>query len=352
MDSDMGGIDHDIDDATGTGPETVPSTSDGAKIKKGPLRTWLLDREEFLVEDIHREGRLGHTYVCCPGCSLSSETPSYRCKECEGNQLFCRNCILGCHQYNGLHLIEAVARVRVIREGFRKGVAGVRVWVGTHQPVHPSGHPPPKAAATAALVPCVAIVIGVVVQFSTKESPPTFNGSANLYPNHNFNLNHNYLLAMSSRPARIITPTYKRQQQDESEDRVRKRPKTSTSTATRDDTMPPPPPPSRSDTGSQVSTQAQSSANKSATVPATSSLSQVKSTQKALEPQRTAQKGFRPPQLGTIQKKSVSKKKKDIVEVEDSENGSDDDNKAKKDSEVEEEPEWDIGMCSSRCFHT
>ncbi|TFK60138.1 hypothetical protein BDN72DRAFT_872951 [Pluteus cervinus] len=58
----------------------------------------------FLAEDIRREGRMDSMDTPCPHCENPS--PSYRCKDCDGGGLLCRDCIVNTHGRNGLHVIE------------------------------------------------------------------------------------------------------------------------------------------------------------------------------------------------------------------------------------------------------
>ncbi|TFK59627.1 hypothetical protein BDN72DRAFT_780475, partial [Pluteus cervinus] len=70
-----------------------------------PLKAWLDVREDFLLEDIRREGPMGYDCFLC--CLCQGPSAIYRCKECEGNELVCKGCIVSSHKRNGLHMIES-----------------------------------------------------------------------------------------------------------------------------------------------------------------------------------------------------------------------------------------------------
>ncbi|TFK60590.1 hypothetical protein BDN72DRAFT_779220, partial [Pluteus cervinus] len=70
-----------------------------------PLQSWLDVSDEFLSEELRREGRRGFNVDCCPRCSNPGAI--YRCEECEGGQMLCCTCLLAAHRFNGLHNVEA-----------------------------------------------------------------------------------------------------------------------------------------------------------------------------------------------------------------------------------------------------
>ncbi|KAG1726204.1 hypothetical protein EDB19DRAFT_1592058, partial [Suillus lakei] len=65
---------------------------------------WQSDAELFLEELIHLEGCGSHTQDSC-FCG-SNEPPLYRCKDCHGVELVCRQCVLYTHQWQPCHHIK------------------------------------------------------------------------------------------------------------------------------------------------------------------------------------------------------------------------------------------------------
>ncbi|TFK57807.1 hypothetical protein BDN72DRAFT_907475 [Pluteus cervinus] len=87
--------------APSDGPDALPKNKN---ISNHPLRAWLDVREDFLYEDLRREGRMGYESHLCPLCAGPSAI--YRCRECEGGELLCQSCMVSSHKRNGLHMIE------------------------------------------------------------------------------------------------------------------------------------------------------------------------------------------------------------------------------------------------------
>ncbi|KAF7977149.1 hypothetical protein HWV62_4563 [Athelia sp. TMB] len=77
------------------------------RVQVNPLRKWLGEREEFLLELLRRDGR-GDAGRHCPLCKkLGKETEgNIRCIDCHGGQMLCQACVVLTHQHSPLHRIE------------------------------------------------------------------------------------------------------------------------------------------------------------------------------------------------------------------------------------------------------
>lgn len=62
------------------------------------------DREQFLSEFLRLEGK-DPTAITCAQCRQEG-IALFRCQDCEGLELLCRECIRDAHKRNGLHRIE------------------------------------------------------------------------------------------------------------------------------------------------------------------------------------------------------------------------------------------------------
>ena len=76
-------------------------------------------REQALDEMLWLEGRGSYANSSCRECSVPC--PLYRCKDCFGGQLYCRECIMATHHCGPFHITEvskssifALPRVEVI----------------------------------------------------------------------------------------------------------------------------------------------------------------------------------------------------------------------------------------------
>ncbi|KIJ60877.1 hypothetical protein HYDPIDRAFT_116748 [Hydnomerulius pinastri MD-312] len=70
-----------------------------------PLLMWIPQRSAFLDEFIRHEGR--GDYLEDLGCYHCKEEPGvYRCDDCFGRELYCRDCIVKCHASMPLHFIK------------------------------------------------------------------------------------------------------------------------------------------------------------------------------------------------------------------------------------------------------
>ena len=70
------------------------------------MSSWrpLLDR--CLDELLRAEGRGEEKDKLCPGCNDPNATPTIRCKDCYGGQIFCIKCTLHDHQSAPFHRVE------------------------------------------------------------------------------------------------------------------------------------------------------------------------------------------------------------------------------------------------------
>ncbi|THU91454.1 hypothetical protein K435DRAFT_820836 [Dendrothele bispora CBS 962.96] len=74
-----------------------------------PLKEWIPYRDEYLAEFIRLEGRGDFDSECCPFCKsgdLEEHPVLYRCLDCFGGDLVCRECCVKSHTENPLHIIE------------------------------------------------------------------------------------------------------------------------------------------------------------------------------------------------------------------------------------------------------
>lgn len=62
-------------------------------------------RTTYLLELIRLDGCADASEDLCPGCCNSECPPLYRCQECKGGILYCRDCCVSRHVENPLHII-------------------------------------------------------------------------------------------------------------------------------------------------------------------------------------------------------------------------------------------------------
>ena len=76
-----------------------------------PLLTWTKFRAEYLDICLILEGR-GRFYESCGNPQCRSElpfvSPSFRCLDCFGYALLCKECIVSVHHINPLHRIQVI----------------------------------------------------------------------------------------------------------------------------------------------------------------------------------------------------------------------------------------------------
>ncbi|KAF7977625.1 hypothetical protein HWV62_3024 [Athelia sp. TMB] len=73
------------------------------RVQINPLRTWLKERDEFLLELLRRDGRRDSGSLCA---ICSRVDGNIRCKDCHGGQIVCQTCVVKIHQVHPLHRIE------------------------------------------------------------------------------------------------------------------------------------------------------------------------------------------------------------------------------------------------------
>ena len=76
-----------------------------------PLLTWTKYRGDYLDACLILESR-GRFSESCGNPNCGSEpgfTPTFRCLDCFGNALFCKECIIFLHHINPLHRIQVIA---------------------------------------------------------------------------------------------------------------------------------------------------------------------------------------------------------------------------------------------------
>ncbi|KAJ7887328.1 hypothetical protein B0H14DRAFT_3082097 [Mycena olivaceomarginata] len=85
-------------------------------------------RDRYLWELLRRDGCAGASTVLCPGCNDAAACPAYRCRECRGGLLYCRECCVTRHLSNPLHVIEAWNGTQFLRTSLK--ALGLRVQFG------------------------------------------------------------------------------------------------------------------------------------------------------------------------------------------------------------------------------
>jgi hypothetical protein len=71
-----------------------------------PLLTWMEFRGDYLDACLTLDGRGRFLNACAnPKCAQGS-TPAFRCLDCFGYSMFCKDCIISAHHINPLHRIE------------------------------------------------------------------------------------------------------------------------------------------------------------------------------------------------------------------------------------------------------
>ncbi|KAG2096706.1 uncharacterized protein F5147DRAFT_747542 [Suillus discolor] len=109
-----------------------------------PLRVWHSDAELFLEEFICLEGRGSDTRDTC-FCG-SDESPLYRCRDCHGTELVCRQCVLHTHQWQLFHRIEYWNGSFFQRTSLKS--LGLRIQLRHRSCLFPTTTVRPKTAAT------------------------------------------------------------------------------------------------------------------------------------------------------------------------------------------------------------
>ncbi|KAJ7435097.1 hypothetical protein B0H11DRAFT_1937910 [Mycena galericulata] len=94
-------------------------------------------RTAYLMELIRRDGCGSASDELCPGCRKSTCPPLYRCQECKGDILYCRECCLSRHVENPLHIIYFWNRTSFVKTLLQ--ALGMRIQFG-----HPPGESCPS----------------------------------------------------------------------------------------------------------------------------------------------------------------------------------------------------------------
>jgi hypothetical protein len=69
------------------------------------MDNWMrLLRDVYLVQLLRRDGCADASSSVCPKCSV--RTPQFRCRECAGELLLCRECCVDTHAQHPLHVVE------------------------------------------------------------------------------------------------------------------------------------------------------------------------------------------------------------------------------------------------------
>ncbi|KAK7061181.1 CxC2 domain-containing protein [Favolaschia claudopus] len=88
-------------------------------------------REQYLLEFIRRDAPGNTSQSVCPDCSGASAHAAYRCRECKGDVLLCRDCCVKRHLTNPLHVVDAWDGTRFHRTSLK--ALGLHIQFG-HAP--------------------------------------------------------------------------------------------------------------------------------------------------------------------------------------------------------------------------
>ncbi|KAJ6571549.1 hypothetical protein B0H19DRAFT_1208943 [Mycena capillaripes] len=97
-------------------------------------------RDRYLLEFLRMDGCGDASETLCPGCKGEDARPGYRCRDCKGGLLYCRDCFVNRHRVNPLHRFEAWTGVRFVKTCLK--ALGLRIQFG-HPPGEPCGNPQP-----------------------------------------------------------------------------------------------------------------------------------------------------------------------------------------------------------------
>ncbi|KAJ7141824.1 hypothetical protein C8R46DRAFT_1233533 [Mycena filopes] len=71
------------------------------------LHNWRAKRDTYISAILRSYGPACANTSVCPGCGGASKlVPRFRCRECFGGVLYCKNCIVGRHRENPLHRLQ------------------------------------------------------------------------------------------------------------------------------------------------------------------------------------------------------------------------------------------------------
>ncbi|KAJ7164821.1 hypothetical protein C8R43DRAFT_1122699 [Mycena crocata] len=133
------------------------------------LYEWRTLRDEFVAELLRLDGAADASEDVCPSCG--TEKPTIRCRDCFGELLYCKSCVVERHEDNPLHFVDEWdgalfsrttlrdlgLRIQLGHKGCSRPVAGNESFVVLDLPhIHemlrrrwyPASHEIPKSAAT------------------------------------------------------------------------------------------------------------------------------------------------------------------------------------------------------------
>ncbi|KAJ6512878.1 hypothetical protein C8R45DRAFT_1087985 [Mycena sanguinolenta] len=102
-----------------------------------PLQNWYPKVDEYLEENLRREGRgASKTYSRCAGSRECGSEPEWRCVDqtCLGEEMFCSSCIVATHVRHPTHFLEKWTGTHFSRNRRWLQLLGLRVQLG-----HPPG---------------------------------------------------------------------------------------------------------------------------------------------------------------------------------------------------------------------
>jgi hypothetical protein len=78
------------------------------------MKLWLHEHETYLLELIRLKGRGDYAFrETCQGHNECASEPVYRCQDCFGAELYCKECTVNRHRENPLHKIEVCTLVYI-----------------------------------------------------------------------------------------------------------------------------------------------------------------------------------------------------------------------------------------------
>ncbi|KAJ7800235.1 hypothetical protein B0H14DRAFT_2387450 [Mycena olivaceomarginata] len=105
-------------------------------------------RDIFLMQMLHRDGCANASTELCPQCRDAERSPLYRCQECTGGLLLCKECCVDKHADAPLHVIYRWNNIFFVKTSLRE--MGLRIQFG-HPPRELCGNPQPGHTGFVAL---------------------------------------------------------------------------------------------------------------------------------------------------------------------------------------------------------
>ncbi|KAJ7864998.1 hypothetical protein B0H14DRAFT_3443208 [Mycena olivaceomarginata] len=96
--------------------------------------------DRYVLEFLRMDGCGDASDKLCPGCLNPARRPAYRCRECQGGILYCKECCVARHLEHPLHIVDAWNGSRFLRTSLK--ALGQRVQFG-HLPGQRCGNPEP-----------------------------------------------------------------------------------------------------------------------------------------------------------------------------------------------------------------